>query len=71
MKKAGLLKVVNILLAVDFLIIAGTAILHEIIIETGYYSQVHALPGFIFIALVALHLFLNWNWVKATYLKKK
>lgn len=71
MKKTGLLKVINILLAVDFLIIAGTAVSHGILIETGYYRQFHAYPGFLLIALVAVHLFLNWNWVKITYLKKK
>ena len=71
MKKTDLLKVINILLAIDFVIIAGTAILHGIIINTGYYRQLHAYPGFLFIALVTVHLFLNWNWVKATYLKKK
>lgn len=71
MKKADLLKVINIILAFDFLIIAVTAILHDFIIETGYYEQFHALPGFFLIALVAVHLFLNWNWVKTTYLKKK
>ena len=71
MKKTELLKVVNIILALDFLIIAGTALLRDFIIETGYYRQLHAYPGFLLIALVAVHLFLNWNWVKGTYFKKK
>ena len=71
MKKADLLKIVNIFLALDFLIIAGTALLRDFIIETGYYRQFHAYPGFILIVLVAIHLFLNWKWVKTTYFKKK
>ena len=71
MKKADLLKVVNIILALDFIIIAGTALLRDFIIDTGYYRQFHAYPGFFLIALVAVHLYLNWNWVKASYFKKK
>ena len=71
MKKTDLLKVINIILALDFLIIAGTALSHDIIVETGFYRQFHAYPGYLLITLVAVHLFLNWNWVKATYLKKK
>jgi len=71
MKKADLLKILNIILALDFIIIAGTALLRNFIIETGYYRQFHAYPGFLLIALVAVHLFLNWNWVKNTYFRKK
>ncbi len=71
MKKTDLLKVINIILAFDFLIIAGTALLRGLIIDTGYYRQLHAYPGFLLIALVAVHLFLNWNWIKGAYFKKK
>ena len=71
MKKADLLKVINIILALDFIIIAGTALSRNYIIETGYYRQLHAYPGFLLIVLVATHLFLNWNWVKTAYFKKK
>ena len=71
MKKADLLKVLNIILALDFLIIAGTALLRDFIIETGYYRQFHAYPGFLLIVLVVTHLFLNWKWVKTTYFRKK
>ena len=71
MKKTDLLKVINIILALDFLIIAGTALSRDFIIDTGYYRQFHAYPGFLLIALVATHLFLNWKWVKTTYFKTK
>lgn len=71
MKTARVLRIVNVILAVDFLIIAFTAIFHELIIPTGYYGQFHALPGFLFIILVLIHIILNRKWIKSNYLKKK
>ncbi len=71
MKTTSVLRVVNLILAVDFLIIAVTAIFHELIIPTGYYGQFHALPGFLFLALVIIHTFLNRKWIKSNYFKKK
>lgn len=71
MKTAGALRVVNLLLAVDLLLIAVTAILHDLIIPTGFYGPLHALPGFLFLALVIIHLILNRKWIKSNYFKKK
>jgi hypothetical protein len=70
MKKGSLLKITNGILAFDFLIIAATAILHELIIPTGYYGVVHALPGFLFIFLVIVHVTLNRKWIVSNYFKK-
>lgn len=71
MKKGSVLRILNILLAADFLLIAGTAIFHELIIQTGYYRVVHAIPGFIFLVLVLAHLILNRKWIKTNYFKTK
>ena len=70
MNKNKALKIVNVLLAVDFTIIAVTAILHELIIPSGLYDLVHALPGFLFIILVIVHLVLNKTWVRKNYFTK-
>ncbi|MBI9101804.1 MAG: DUF4405 domain-containing protein [Spirochaetales bacterium] len=71
MKPTGVLKIINVLLALDFLLIATTAIFHNLIAPTGFYRPFHALPGFIFLGLVIIHLFLNRKWIKANYFKKK
>lgn len=65
------LKIVNALLGIDFLIIALTAIFNNLIQATGYYYFVHAVPGFIFLALILTHLYLNRRWIKNNYTKKK
>lgn len=71
MKKGGFLKIINLLLAIDFLLIAVTAIFHNLIVQTGFYRSVHAYPGFVFLALVVTHLILNRKWIKTNYSKKK
>jgi len=65
------LRIVNVLLGIDFLIIAVTALFNNPIQYTGYYYFVHAIPGFIFLALVLIHLYLNRRWIKNNYTKKK
>ena len=70
MKGKGL-KIVNVLLLVDFLVIVTTAVLHEILIPRGIYEPLHVLPGFLLVALVAIHLILNRRWIKNTYFKKE
>ena len=70
MKKAKLLKIINVTLFILILFIATTAILHEVI-PYEIYVKIHAIPGFLFVILSLVHLYLNWNWVKVTFLKKK
>ena len=69
--KTKALKIINLLLAVDFIVIALTAIFNDLIQATGYYYFVHAIPGFIFLILVTSHLILNRKWIKANYFTKK
>ena len=68
-KKA--LKIVNLIIAVDFLIILLTALFNIRIYATGLYFYFHAIPGIILAVLIGLHLFLNRAWIKNTYFKKK
>ena len=65
-----LLKTINLLLAVDFMILIITAILHEVLIPLGIYGPLHVIPGILLVVLVGTHLFLNRKWIKTTYLKK-
>ncbi len=71
MKKGGFLKILNIILAADFAVIAVTASLHDIIIPSGFYEGVHVIPGFLLIALVVTHLVLNRKWIKTHYFMRK
>lgn len=69
--KAAKLKVINVLLAIDLVIVAITALLHPIIVDLGLYRLLHVLPGTLFLLLVFSHLILNRGWIKSTYFKKR
>jgi hypothetical protein len=71
MTQKQVLKAVNLIIAIDFLIILLTALFNIQIYSTGLYFYFHAIPGIILAALVGLHLFLNRAWIKNTYFKKK
>ncbi len=70
-KRAARLKVINLLMAIDLLIIATTAAFSSVIIPLGFYRPVHAIPGVIFLMLLTSHLILNKGWIKSTYFKKR
>lgn len=70
-KRAAWLKVINVLLAVNILIIAASAALSSWIIPLGFYRLVHIVPGVTFLGLLVAHLFLNQGWIKSTYFRKK
>ncbi len=65
------LKVINILLLIDFLVIGVTAILNNMIQATGLYFIFHAVPGFLFLVLAVCHLVLNRKWLKTNYFSRK
>ena len=70
MSKNKALKVVNVVLLVLIINQAATGMLamklpHEVF-EWG-----HARAAFVLLAVAAVHILLNWNWVKANYFKKK
>lgn len=71
MKKNQLLKIVNVLIGLDFLLIVTAAILHDIFIPMGIYETIHVIPGFVFAGLIMIHVFLNRSWIKSQYFKKK
>jgi hypothetical protein len=63
MNRIKLLKIVNILLALSFLLQ----------ISTLFYKnfELHETNGFILITLVFIHIILNFNWIKSTFKSKK
>jgi len=71
MKKVKALKLVNGLIAIDFVLILTTAITHDIWLGLGIYSVVHAIPGFIFAGLILCHIVLNREWIKKNYFKSR
>lgn len=70
MKRNSILKVLNPILALLFLNQILTGMLNEVI-PKGAYEFFHEGGGTILTFAVILHVILNWNWVKATFLKKK
>ena len=61
---------INPLLAIVFIVQVLTGIFHEPI---GYetFAFIHPRAGVFLLLLAVLHLYLNWNWIKSSYLKKK
>jgi heme A synthase len=64
------LKVVNLILFIDFSILAITGILNYRI-PYEIYTVIHPLSGYILITLVIIHITLNRKWIKTSYFKKK
>jgi|APCry4251928276_1046603.scaffolds.fasta_scaffold57259_5 hypothetical protein len=70
MKKNQALKILNPAVGLLILNQAITSSLHEFL-PKEFFEAVHAGGGVLLVCGVALHLYLNWNWVQATYLTKK
>jgi hypothetical protein len=70
MMRNSILKILNPILALLFLNQILTGMLNGII-PKGAYEFFHEGGGIIFTFAVILHVIFNWNWVKATFLRKK
>ena len=70
MSKIKALKVVNIVLLV---FIANQWIGATVYpkISPGLFEWGHERAGILLVVIAAVHLILNWNWVKANYFRKK
>jgi hypothetical protein len=74
MTKASALKIVNPVLAGVAVLQAATAILFTFFSEVIPYGQVrliHLITGYVLFGIVALHIYLNWTWIKSTFFKKR
>jgi hypothetical protein len=65
-----LLKIVNPILVILFIIQAGSGIFHEVI-PFEVFEKVHGSIGYVFAAGVAVHFVLNWSWIKINFLKAR
>ena len=70
MKTNFLMKIVNPVLAVVFLFQITSGLMHGII-SRELFGTIHGSNAGVLMACVLIHLILNWNWVKANFLKKK
>jgi hypothetical protein len=68
--KKFVLKVLNPIIALLILNQVFSALLHGAL-SNKLFEKIHETGGFLLFIGVVIHLFLNWGWVKATYLKKK
>jgi hypothetical protein len=69
MRRNTALKILNPVLVVLFINQAVTALLHDYIPHEAF-EIFHQFAGFVLLTLIALHFFLNFNWVKANYFAK-
>lgn len=70
MKRNSALKILNPVLLVLFISQTVTALFHD---EISYkiFQIFHKGGGFVLLALIAAHIILNFNWIKANYLIRR
>jgi len=69
MKRNSVLKVLNPILALLALNQVVTALLNESL-SGGVFEVLHERAGLVLGAVIAAHVILNWNWIKASYFRK-
>lgn len=70
MNRPKLLKIVNPILGLSFFAQAATGLMLFFgIWESEAVAEIHEWNGFAMIALVVIHLWLNWGWVRANFFK--
>lgn len=74
MLKQKILRVLNVLLIINFLIVVIAQLIYQFHPELNgeeFVLKYHSTGGYIFIILVVLHFILNFRWVKNAYFKRK
>lgn len=74
MNKQQWLKIVNILLALAFLMAATGGVVRffaPAVIPYETFRLIHPLFGLMMVILAIIHISLNFTWIKSTYLHKK
>jgi hypothetical protein len=72
MNKNKILRVLNAFLFLSFLVQATTSLIifFKIPVPSRKINfEIHEYNGLLLITMAFLHIYLNWNWIKATYLK--
>jgi hypothetical protein len=70
MTKNKALKIINPILAILLITQLSSGMFNEYL-PYGVFEVVHVWGGYLFATLIVVHLILNWNWVKATYLRRR
>jgi hypothetical protein len=73
MKKVQLLKIVNPILAFIALAQFASAIALTLfggMIPYETIRKFHGLNGFLFFAVITVHIILNWTWIRSNFFKK-
>ena len=70
MNKQKALKIINVLLILDFLGLVSTAVLDDVI-PRELFEKIHPSFGLTLVVLVIIHIILNFTWIKTTYFKTK
>jgi hypothetical protein len=73
MNKIELLRSVNAVLLITFIIQAGTGVMLFFSLDVGnpeFVANIHKYIGLLFIILALLHVYLNWGWLRANFLTK-
>ncbi len=69
MKRTTALKILNPILGILFVNQMLSALLHDVM-SHEVFEILHEGAGYALIGAVVLHVILNWNWIKANFLKK-
>ena len=69
MMRTFVLKIVNPILGVLLLNQVLTGLLHDMLPHNAY-EVLHEGGGIVFAIAALLHVVLNWNWIKANFLRK-
>ena len=70
MNKNTLLKITNPVMGILLINQILMALLHDFL-PKEVFEVFHGGGGIIFSVLAGLHLFLNWNWVKTSFFRKR
>ena len=73
MDKVKLLRIVNPILFISFIVQATTASIMVLRIRVPHLRSIlelHEYNGILMIILVAIHVTLNWGWIRANFFKK-
>jgi thiosulfate reductase cytochrome b subunit len=74
MNRQKYLRVVNVIIALLVLSLALSGMIRKLapsLIPYQTFSIAHPLTGFLFVFFICVHIFLNFNWIKANYFKRK
>ncbi|HMA63550.1 MAG TPA: hypothetical protein VKO63_00085 [Chitinispirillaceae bacterium] len=70
MKPQNVLKIINPVLFVVFVVQLLTVVI-QAILYASWVTTVHQVVGFLFFILVIMHIIFNWTWIKNNFFKKK